>query len=186
MFCRPPMFSGTAVAPKTAPHDARSRSRVLLGKSSRARRRIRFSCTARCSQATPSSLCAVLRFNAASARAFPASVFGPVDNPPWFGQRRLPGTGFRLHGCPARVLAPQRGVTWFAIATRTPCHARAHRFPATSSLWIDPPRYVGDGWSTCEESLNRLPQCGLGRRSRLQKFQAFQGAPLGRTHLYHD
>ena len=41
--------------------------------------------------------------------ALPASVRGPVEQPPWFLHRFLPGTGWRLQGCPALVLAAQRG-----------------------------------------------------------------------------
>lgn len=40
-------------------------------------------------------------------RALPSAVRGPVEQPPWFRHLALPGIGLRMHGSPARVLAPQ-------------------------------------------------------------------------------
>jgi integrase len=41
----------------------------------------------------------------------PASVFGPVDKPPWKRQRAFPSSTLTKHLPPARVFAPHRG--WF-------------------------------------------------------------------------
>jgi hypothetical protein len=41
-------------------------------------------------------------------RERPASVFGPVDLPPWKRQRAMPGSALTWQQPPARVLAPQR------------------------------------------------------------------------------
>src|ERR1700756_4863936 len=41
-------------------------------------------------------------------RERPASVFGPVDLPPWKRQRALPSSALTWQQPPARVLAPQR------------------------------------------------------------------------------
>jgi hypothetical protein len=46
---------------------------------------------------------------AAAIRARPSGVRGPVLRPPWLGQRPF-FSALRLHGCPARVLAPHRKV----------------------------------------------------------------------------
>jgi hypothetical protein len=40
--------------------------------------------------------------------ARPSGVRGPVDSPPCNRQRRRPGTTRARHGCPLRVVAPQR------------------------------------------------------------------------------
>ena len=46
---------------------------------------------------------------ASAIRAFPSTVLGPVDKPPWNRQRRFPGTTLMMHGAPARVLAQHLG-----------------------------------------------------------------------------
>jgi len=43
----------------------------------------------------------------AAERFFPASVFGPVDIPPWNLHRPFAHRSVLLHGHPPRVLAPQ-------------------------------------------------------------------------------
>ena len=49
------------------------------------------------------SLCAV------AIRALPASVFGPVERPPWYLQRRLPGMTLFLQAAPDLARAPHCG-----------------------------------------------------------------------------
>jgi hypothetical protein len=46
---------------------------------------------------------------AAPILAFPSTVFGPVESPPWKRQRRLPGTVATRQGSPCRFFAPQVG-----------------------------------------------------------------------------
>jgi len=59
-------------------------------------------------------------------RTWPATVFGPVDKPPWFGQRPL-GNAFLIQGIPALVFAPHN--TLLLIFSPNPmirAHARAY------------------------------------------------------------
>jgi hypothetical protein len=97
-------------------HRNRSRQSLSINPWSKAQRSISRTSALTCRPTLASALasarasfvnrpCVVL---AATMRAMPSLVLGPVLLPPWFGHRPVRATAGRWHGSPPLVLAPQR------------------------------------------------------------------------------
>lgn len=83
----------------------------------------------------------------------------PRVRPPWFRHRRFPGTGFRWHDCPVRVLAPHRPVTVFFAIVGTPGRARARRMNVTASLTIQ--LRGSSRWTTGAQARTNAPASAI-------------------------
>lgn len=91
------------------PRCSRNRSSHLQGRA-RLPLALRWLRVAACSGRARASR-ALARF--ARAFALPSGLRGPVEAPPWYLQRVLPGRGAHWHGSPRRFFAPQTGVPGF-------------------------------------------------------------------------